>query len=130
MIDAHLDAIEAALAPLPGAVHRGDLPFSGYPYVALFVDSGRRSSERLTAGRHRADFYFQTTVVGITEEQCTALRSRVVEVLADLLPQVPGRVCGRVEHVTPRPLSRDDSMPDRVVFDGIDTWSFSSTATD
>lgn len=124
MIDAHLDAIEAALAPL--RVHRGDAPVGGYPYVVVYADAGRRSSERLTASRHRADFYVQTTCVALGEEQLTAMRTRVVDRLSAGRLVVDGRVMGWPEH-TSRPMSRDEELPDRVLFYGVDTWSFSST---
>lgn len=125
-MSAELDAILARLTAGPGGplnVYDARPSNPTYPYVVVYADAGIRDSDREADVRIRRTLSWQTTTVGVSAAQCRAAVERVADALEDWRPTVTGRDCSKVEHELSRPVSADDTLPDRVVFTGIDQWS-------
>jgi len=125
-VSAELDAILARLRNGPSGslnVYDAQPASPTYPYVIVYADAGIRSSDREADIRVRRTQGWQTTTVGISSTQCRAALERVTDALEDWRPDVPGRSCSKVEHELSRPIGKDDSLPDRVVFAAVDQWS-------
>jgi len=125
-VSAELDAVLARLRNGPSGtlnVHDARPENPAYPYVIVYADAGIRYSDREADVRIRRDLTWQTTTVGVSAAQCRAALDRVTDALEDWTPVVAGRTCTKVEHELSRPMGRDDSLPDRVVFSSVDQWS-------
>lgn len=121
-----LDAILARLRNGPGGVlnaHDSAPDNPTYPYTIVYAGAGIRDSDREADVRVRRTFDFQTTTVGASVAQCRAALARVVDALEDWTPTVEGRSCSKVEHPVSRPMFKDDTLPDRVVYTAVDQWS-------
>ena len=95
-----------------------------YPYVTTYVAAPLAPTEDLADTRTRLEFQINTVTVGETEEQCTALLSRVMSALHRWRPDV-GERSWRIEHVAALPPAYDDDLPDRRVWTARDAWSLS-----
>jgi len=135
VIDAHIAAVKVLLEAQGVTVHTQPpqdvetRDAGSFPYVVLHSDSGARSSSRLAAAPHRADFVMQTTLVSLSEANVQSERAFVVDALALRRPVVAGRVCSLVTHLPgPSMPTRDSDIPGRPVFVAFDRWSFYSLA--
>ena len=121
-----LDAVIARLKNGPGGalnVYDSAPTTPTYPYVVVYAGAGIRDSDREADVRVRRTVDFQTTTVGSSPAQCRAALARVVDALEDWTPTVEGRSCSKVEHPVSRPMFKDDTLPDRVVYTAVDQWS-------
>lgn len=122
-----VDAVFDRLRSTGLRVHDGHPTSPRYPYVVVFFDSAPRSSNRAADVRVQATRSWQTTTVGESAAQCRAAAERVVDVLTDWAPDVPGRVHHKVDHLSSQTVGRDDELLDRAVFYGTDQWSVVSS---
>ena len=121
-----LDAILSRLRNGPGGtlnVYDSAPTNPATPYVIVYAGAGIRDSDREADVRVRRTIDFNTITVGSSPAQCRAALSRVMDALEDWTPIVEGRACSKVEHPVSRPMFKDDSLPDRVVYTAPDQWS-------
>lgn len=97
---------------------------SAYPYVTAYVSSPAAPTEDYGDSRSRLVFTINTVAVGVDADQCRAVVGRVADALYRWRPEVGAR-SWRLEHTASSPPSKDDSLPDRVVWSGRDAWSLS-----
>ena len=125
-----LDAILARLKSGPAGtlnVYDSRPDSTTYPYVVVYAGAGIRDSDREGDVRVRRTFEWQTTTVGSSPAQCRAALARVADALEDWVPTIAGRDCSKVEHPVSRPMFKDDTLPDRVVYTAVDQWSVVSS---
>lgn len=94
-----------------------------YPYVVVYADGGLKWSDREADERVRHTQTWQTTVVGITEDQCRAAADRTHERLENQYLTLDGWTTSKVELEAPEQIRVDESLPDRVVHYIADRWS-------
>lgn len=120
MIEPLALALQAAIAAQNVTCYLDQVPANPpYPYVALFVDAGRRSDESLGGLMERAEMYPQMTCVGITAAQLRALRDRAMLVVGKEI--TGGGYMARIGHAASSKPSRDDDIPDRIVLTATET---------
>ena len=79
------------------------------PYVCVYSDDGRRTSERLQGTPSRGDEQLRVISVGETAEQCRWVRSRAKSLAGQ-------RFAGQlVEHVTAASARPDEELPGSLV---------------
>lgn len=129
MSAAHVAAIVARIAGTGAqalAVYDSRPTNPTYPYVIVYAGAGVATSDREADERVRADVEWQTIVVGVSAAQCRAALERATGRLRNWTPVVAGWTCSKVEHESSQPVRPDESLPDRVVFSGTDSWSIVS----
>lgn len=133
MIRAHVDAVLARLgahAVLAGRVVDGGVDDAADvkppPYIVVYVDSGQRSTERLSnVMPERADFAVTVKSVGEDRNQAHAFAEAVMEQLLGWAPTVTGRRITALRHGLSLAPERDtDFSP--VVYEGSDDFMFTS----
>lgn len=81
-------------------------------YCTIYVNSGRRTAERVTGGQTTATFTFTIHSVGTAPDQAQLVAERVFNQLLDWTPDVPGYRCRRIIHAASYPTQRDpDGLP-------------------
>lgn len=75
------------------------------PYIAVYSDDGRLTSDRLCAARNRADEQLRVLSVGTTAEQVRLVRSHVKALASQ---RINGAL---VEHVVAASVHADDELP-------------------
>lgn len=94
-------------------------------YVAVFIDSGYRYSERLTGAQATADYGVTAHSVGTTPDQAQFVAERVFAQLLGHVLQVPGFRCRRVRHEASQPTQIDRDI-DPPLFYAVDVFEFTS----
>lgn len=116
MIRVHTQAVLDRLAQhhdLDGAVYEGaTVPVGTKAYVTVWVDSGRRRTDRLAGSSNTAEFTFTVHSVGSQPYQAQALAECVFTQLLDWTPEVAGFQPHRLRHTATLPVERDpDGRP-------------------
>ena len=123
---AHVAAVLARVEASPLRAHDAQPSNPAYPYVVVYADAGPRSSDREADVRVHVALSWQTTVVGVSPEQCRAAVDRLSDALTDWRPTVAGRACSKVTHEGSQPVRKDDELPDRTLFIATDQWRVES----
>lgn len=134
MIADHRAAVKTLLSGLSMTLYDGgQVPMEpSFPYAVLFMDTGFEDSTKLCGDSDRADFRFQVTSVGLTDESAVVVADAARALLLDIRPTVTGRKCGRIRREISIPVrpDKDVTLPDsdRHPMFGVDTYHFVSYA--
>lgn len=98
---------------------------TAYPYTVVHIGGPWVTSQSQADDRTQDAYYFQTTVVGVSQEQCDALLERVLAAFRRWRPVMADRVTWKVDKLGDgQPSRRDDDLPDRVLWIATDQWRF------
>lgn len=128
MIRAHKNAVLARLkldSVLSTATFDGEVSGTPSKYCVVYVNSGRRESERFSGPSQFATFAITIHSVGTTAEQAQLVAERVFAQLLDWTPTVVGRNCRRIRHAVSRPVDMDKSVSP-VLYYAVDVFDLTS----
>lgn len=111
---------------LASSVFEGVVTTRPKRYVAVFSDSGFRTTERFTGSQSTSAQSFTIHSVGTTPDQAQAMADRVFRQLLDWTPSIPGRVCRRMRHEASEPVQLDTDA-DVPMFYGVDVFEVTSS---
>lgn len=122
----HAAAIEA-LVEAAVTCHRASAPNNAAPpYVILHADQGHGRVTSYAADTDHLTFTFQTTSVGVTDEQAKWAADKARGAVEDVRPTVSGWSCRRIRQVDTQPVDRDDKI-DPPLFYAVDVWQYIAT---
>lgn len=99
-----------------------NLDATAYPHCIPYGDSDPAQFGRLGGGESERTTWLQTTVVGVSEEQCRALLARVLAALEGWHPTIPERRSYRVAHESSQPVRPNPDLPDKTLWIATDQW--------
>lgn len=120
-------AIEAFLEAQGLTVYDTDASRTTVPqgYVVVYMDSGRRRSQRAALNARNARFDVMVRSVADDPFQYRWIVERVLR-LVDHRLAVPGWDCHPIEHMYSNPPGYDTDLPERIA-DGVDGFAFNAT---